>query len=170
MDSRRWGGRVTRRAMSIALLLAITATAAPAQRPLPVGARVRVALHERQAQAENRMTHLQFIRGTLESVSGDTLFVRPSPFTGQLAIPFASVEFLQRSRGVPQRLPSAISTGIGGAVTFALNAAIFYSKRRTFGAESRGEAMGNAAKVGGVVFSVVGFIWPVERWRRIRLD
>jgi hypothetical protein len=161
---------VTSRVLGAAILLAIGASSASAQRELPVGARVRVALPELQAQQENRMQKVQFIRGVLERVSGDTLFVRPSPLTSEVAIPLIGVYSLQRSRGVPRRIPSAIGTGIGGAIVFALNAAIFYSDNRTFSADSRTEAMGNAAQFGGVVFGIVGFIWPAERWRRVPLD
>lgn len=161
---------MSRQALGVALLLTIAAVVAGAQRPLPVGARVRVAIFERQAQQESRIAQRQYIRGELESVSGDTLYVRPSPQTGLLAIPRSSVERLHRSLGVPRRLPSAIGTGLGGAVMLALEAAILYSPgRRTFGADNRGDAALNAAKVGGAVFGVIGFLWPAERWRRVPL-
>lgn len=171
MGSRRWGSGMTRCTLWIALVsLVVAGSAASAQRLLPVGERVRVALPEFQAQQENRMQKAQYLRGVLENVSGDTLFIRPSPLTGVVAVPLIGVYSMQRSRGVPRRIPSAIGTGIGGAVVFALNAAIFYSKSRTFGADSRSEAMGNAAALGGAVFGVVGFVWPAERWRRMPLD
>ena len=158
------------RLLASAVFLSLAAGAVPAQQQMPVGARVRVTIHEDFAQMETRTVRGQMLRGVLERVNQDTLFVRPSPTVGPVAIPYSAVLRLDRSRGTPSRLWSAVTGAVGGGILFAVEAAILYNTRYSFSGSSRGDAALRGAGVGAITFGIIGFAFPVERWRRVPLD
>ena len=174
MDCRQRGSGVTR-SIAIGLLLGLVpATTVAAQHMVPVGVRVRVVLDEERRQAENRVFRTTTIRGEVTAESAESLWVRPTRVTGSVGISKAGIRTLGRSTGAPNRVRSLFRDGIGGAIVGAIDGALFYSsfgtKNALFGANSRGEAAGSGAAYGAAIFGIIGFILPVEYWRRVPLD
>jgi len=163
---------------SVALLLAASVgltNGVQAQKQIPVGARVKIVLSERQRQQETRMMRRLVIRGELTATSAESLWVRPTPATGIVAVPTARIRRLYESRGVPSRVASMLMDGVGGALVGAAECAILYGKDvyghvANCGEASRGDAAVRGATVGFAVFGIIGFVLPVERWRHRSLD
>jgi hypothetical protein len=146
-----------------------------AQKQIPVGARVKIVLSERERQRETRFMRRLVIRGELTAMSAESLWVRPTPVTGIVAVPTARIRRLYESRGVPSRVASLVTDGVGGAVLGAATFAIWYGRtvngnRVDYGEASRGDAARRGATTGFTVFGIIGFVLPVERWRHRSLD
>jgi hypothetical protein len=156
----------------IALIACVSATGA-AQFPADVqpGTRVRVWLPESYRQADGP-TGRQLLRGTIASVSSEALQVTVPGTTGQLSVPRADIRRLEISRGRPSRGASAFERAVGGAIGGAALWAILNDPRRTGGPHYRTDwrAAGVGAEWGAGTGAVLGFIWPSERWRRVRLN
>ena len=162
----------------VALVLAASvamAHGAQAQKQIPVGARVKVLLSERERQRETRFARRMVIRGELTAMSAESLWVRPTPVTGVVAIPTARIRRLYESRGVPSRVASMLIDGIGGAAIGAIECGLLYGtdvygRKADCGEASRGDAAVRGATVGFAVFGLIGLALPVERWRYRSLD
>lgn len=133
------------------------------------GARVRVWLPEPYRQSEGPARR-QLLRGTVESVAGDTLRLSIPGAVGSVAIPRASVRRMQVSRGASRPL-TAIERAIGGAAGGAITWALMNDPRRRGGPSYRTDwrAAGVGASWGAGIGAVTGLIFPHEQWRRVRL-
>lgn len=141
-----------------------------AQPPVPVGSRVQVTIPDAAAQRVTPFVRTQLVRGEVTRIVTDTIYVRPAPALGSLAVPTASVRRLDVSLGPPRRSSSALVRGIEHAVVFALAGVLLYSEgEREFGVTSRSEAAALGAGVGLVGGAVIGALAPFERWQRVRL-
>ena len=147
------------------------AAAAQAQRQIPVGVRVKIVLDEQERQANNRIWPRLVIRGELTARSADSLWIRPTPFTGVVAVPKPAIRRIHESRGVPSRIAAMFIDGIGGAVIGAIEFTLFgfATNYDRFG-NSATEAAVHGAAVGAVVGGFLGLVLPVERWRLRSLD
>lgn len=163
--------RWTRRAATLAVTSASLALAfdASAQRgdTLQVGVRYRITLPDFPDRPDPQLAPSRWLTGTFVGRRGDSVLVQPHPTTGVVAVPLASIDRLERSRGI-SRLGGALENGIAGAAFGALFAAVFYDRYvHSNGFETRGRAAGTvAAYVGGSAF-IASALFPTERWRRI---
>ena len=161
-----------RRHLTAIALLALGASTAAAQFPsrVQLGVRVRVWLHESQPQ-ENNPWRRQLIRGTVSGTDNATLRLTIPGTEGPLAIPAGSIRRLDVSRGT-SRVASAFERAIGGAIVGAIGAALENDPGSTeWPAYSRDwRAAEEGAKWGAAFGAVVGFVFPTERWRRVRLS
>lgn len=158
--------------LSVAALVGLTAapTSLRAQFPadIQVGTRVRLWVPEPYRQAEGPVRR-QLLRGTIDGVSADTLRLSIRGALGTIAIPRGSVRRLEVSRGV-SRPVSAIERAAGGAIGGAVTWALMNDPRRRGGPHYRTDwrAAGVGASWGAGIGAVTGFIFPHERWHRVR--
>ncbi len=183
MGRRQRGGRVIRLAGAVfpALVLifaALIAGASPlvAQRLAPTGTRVRVSLGESRRQMESRMERRLALRGEVTAENADSIWIRPTNSTGSLGIAKPAIRAMWTSRGEPRRIRSLLVDGIRGALFGVIETWIVtgvYQRadgRFIYDSDTRGEAIQKGALYSAAVFGTIGFIWPAEYWRRIRLD
>ena len=137
--------------------------------PLQPGTRVRIWLPEASQQSEGPARR-QLLRGTIESTAGDTLRVSIPRAIGTLEIPRSSVRRIDVSQGV-SRPASAFERAVGGAMGGAVTYALMNDPKRTGGPHYRTDwrAAGVGAAWGAGIGAVVGFVFPHERWHRVRL-
>lgn len=161
------------RSIALALvLLAGLALESDAQFPERVqsGVRVRVWIPEPYLQREGPWRR-QLLRGTVESVSADTLFVAVPGSTGTLRVPRQSIRRLEVSKGPPSRAASALERAVAGAIVGAVSTALENNPRNEdwphYSRDWRAAEEG--AKWGAAFGAVIGFVLPTERWRRVRL-
>ena len=154
------------------LLLACIPGLANAQFPDPVqsGTRIRVWVPEPYSQDRGPWRR-QLLRGTVASLTPDTLRLSVPGTDGTLAVARASIRRLDVSRGRPSRPASAIERAFAGAIVGAISTALDNDPNGTrWPNYSRGwRAAGEGAKWGAAFGAVVGFVLPTERWRRVRL-
>jgi hypothetical protein len=159
------------RACSLILILAVTAAIRlSAQWPAGVtsGARVQVRLPELQYQLAGPRG--QLLRGRINGLSADTLYLSVTDSLGPLPIPRRMIDRLQLSKGVPSRLNNALRGGLIAGIGTAL---LSVGLNELHDEPDNDTSAGTAALVGGAVgFAVggiTGAIWPAERWKRVRL-
>jgi hypothetical protein len=155
----------------IAAALALYPALAIAQFPTRVqpGVRVRVWLPEGQQQRGGPWRR-QLLRATISAIDSDTLRLTVPGAQGVLSLPRGAMKRLDVSLGT-SRPASAFERAAAGAISGAIWAAIendpnsseWPRYRRTW------RAAGEGAKWGAAFGAVVGFIFPSERWRRVRL-
>ena len=135
-----------------------------------VGRRVRVWLPESHRQAEGPVRR-QLLRGTVASLSADTLRLAIPGAAGVVAIPRASLRRLEVSRGRPSRPASAVERAVGGAIGGAIFWALMNDPRRSGGPAYRTDwrAAGVGASWGAGIGALTGMLFPHERWGRVRL-
>ena len=152
--------------------LAASPAALRAQFPadVRVGTRVRVWLPEAYRQEEGPLRR-QLLRGSVQAVAGDTLLVTIPGAVGPVSIPRLSMRRLEVSRGRPSRPVSAVERAVGGAIGGAITWALMNDPRRSGGPHYRTDwrAAGVGAAWGGGIGAAVGFLFPHEGWRRVRL-
>ena len=154
--------------LTCAALLVSLAAPAGAQLPDTVrpGVRVRMTMPDTVRQ-EPLTPSRQWLRGTVERVAADTLYLSVANAGGVLAIPRTSPRRLDVSRGVPSRPTSALRQGLSLALAGTLVATI-----TEHGGDPQrwsGDAALAGAGVGFGVGLVLGAAWPSERWRRVPL-
>lgn len=159
------------RHLMIAVALLAVSTAAAAQFPERVqpGVRVRVWLPEPQQQ-ENQPWRRQLLRATVSDVGNDTLRLVVPGTAGNLSVARANIRRLDVSRGtsrVASAFERAFAFAIVGAITAALENDPGGSEWPNYNRDWRAAEEG--AKWGAAFGAVVGFVFPTERWRRIRL-
>jgi hypothetical protein len=158
--------------VACAIALSVSPSALSAQFPadVQVGSRVRVWLPEQYRQSEGPARR-QLLRGAVESVAPDTLRVLIPGAIGAVAIPRTSLRRLEVSHGV-SRPASALERAVGGAIGGAITWALMNDPRRSGGPNYRTDwrAAGVGASWGAGIGAVVGFIFPHERWSRVRLS
>ena len=133
------------------------------------GVRVRVWLHEGQPQ-QNTPWHRQLLRATVSDVTNDTLRLVVPGTQGFLAVPRTGLRRIDVSLGT-SRAASAVERAIGFAISGAIWAALENDPNSTEWPHYRRDwrAAGEGAKWGAALGAVVGFVFPTERWRRVRL-
>ena len=155
-----------------ALGTSVLPATAYAQFPAEVheGARVRAWIPEPYRQDEGPARR-QLLRGTVESVRGDTLRLSIAGASGTLSIPRGMIRRLEISRGAPSRPASAVERAIGGAIGGAITWSLMNDPRRTGGPHYRTDwrAAGVGASWGAGIGAVTGLLFPHEQWRRVRL-
>ena len=160
---------------NLLLALSLTIAAAPAAAQgtfsprVQPGVRVRVWLPESQKQ-ENTPWGRQLLRATVVGVNGDSLTVSVPGTAGSLAVARADMRRLDVSRGT-SRAASAFERAIGFAIAGAVSAALENDPGGTEWPNYRRDwrAAEEGAKWGAAIGAVVGFVFPTERWRRVRL-
>jgi len=159
---------------SIALiLLALMPSAASAQLSESVqpGARVRVWVPEPWLQQDQSPWRRQLLRGTVASTTADTLRLIVPGTQGALSVARSSITRLDVSRGRPSRSVTAIERAFAGAIVGAISVALDNDPAgRRWPHYSRDwRAAEEGAKWGAAFGATLGFIFPTERWRRVRL-
>jgi hypothetical protein len=134
-----------------------------------VGTRIRVWLPEPRRQAEGPLRR-QLLRGTVASLTSDTLRLSLPGAVGTLDIPRSSVRRMEVTRGI-SRPASAFERAVGGAIAGAVTYALMNDPRRRGGPHYRTDwrAAGVGASWGAGFGALGGLIWPSERWRRVRM-
>ena len=131
---------------------------------------MRVWLPESHRQSEGPARRM-LLRGTVESVAPDSLRLSIPGASGTLAIPRGSIRRLEVSRGRPSRIASAVERAAGGAISGAVLFALMNDPRRSGGPHYQRDwrAAGVGAGWGAGIGAVIGFLAPIEQWRRVRL-
>jgi hypothetical protein len=163
------------RSALLALLALLGASVRPgalhAQFPADIraGARVRVWVPEPHRQLDGPARR-QLLRGTVESVTTDTLRLAIPGAGASVAIPRSAVRRMQLSRGAT-RVGSAFERAFGGAAGGAVSYALMNDPRRRGGPHYRTDwqAAGVGAAWGAGIGALTGLIFPHEQWRRVRL-
>jgi hypothetical protein len=134
-----------------------------------VGTRIRVWVPEPMRQMEGP-TRRQLLRGTISALTPDSLRLSVPGTVGGLVIPRGSVRRLEVSRGV-SRPASAFERAVGGAIGGAVTWAAMNDPRRRGGPHYRTDwrAAGVGASWGAGFGALVGFVFPSERWHRVRM-
>ena len=154
--------------MIVALGTLAAAQSLEAQWPARIvpGARVRARLPEMQYQQGNQRGHL--LRGRVSRLSADTLYLAITDSVGPLAIPRHLIQRLDYSRGVPSRLSSALTRGLVSGAVLAGVLALWNELE-----EDPGTSTGDAALIGAAVGfgtgAIAGAIFPIERWKSVKL-
>ena len=135
------------------------------------GARVRVWVREAYLQ-DKQPWHRQQLRGTVASLTGDSLYLSVPGTAGTLAVARQSMLRLDVSRGRPSRAASALERAVGGAIVGAISTALNNNpKNDDWPHYSRDwRAAEEGAKWGAAFGAVLGFALPTERWHRVRLS
>lgn len=157
-------------ASAVTVVVAHAAHAQGPQHVLQPGARILVTIPDAVPHHRGPVRPVQVISGEITRVTSDSVYLRPAPRVGELAIPFAAVERLKVSRGAPRRTSSALVTGVQQSIGFAILGALLYNAPgRQFGVNSSGEAAALGAGVGFLGGALVGAIAPFERWKRVEV-
>ena len=134
---------------------------------LQVGARYRITLPEFADRPWPQSPQSRRLAGALVERQRDTLVIRPHPTTGVVAVPFTSIERLERSRGV-SRAASGFEGAVGGALMGALLGSLVYDMGvRGTNFNTRWQAVGIMAANSAGGGLVAGVLFPTERWKRI---
>ncbi|MGH7638523.1 MAG: hypothetical protein ACREOK_12820 [Gemmatimonadaceae bacterium] len=156
-----------------ALLIALVPGLANAQFPEAVqsGMRIRVWVPEPYMQEQGPWRRQQ-LRGTVASVTLDTLHLSVPGTEGTLAVARQSIRRLDVSRGRPSRVASAVERAFAGAIVGAITVVLDNDPRGSewphYSREWRAAEEG--AKWGAAFGAAFGFFLPTERWRRVRLS
>ena len=152
-------------------VLGVSPGSARAQFPADVqpGMRVRVWLPEPNRQLDGPWRR-QLLRGSVESLTPDTMLLSIPGTAGTVAIPRITMRRLELSRG-ESRVASAFERAAGGAIGGAISYALMNDPDRSGGPHYRTDwrAAGVGAAWGAGAGAVVGFVFPHERWHRVRL-
>lgn len=155
---------------ALATLIAMLLVPAPAHAQMDtslIGQRVRVHVRDEFRQQVGA-TRLE-LRGTVRSADTSSLVMLLPRVTPPVTIARADIIRLDVSRGVPGRFQSALQGLVGGAVVGAMWGAVYYWFDAGPDHTPLEDALGVGALIGAGVGTVSGAIWPVERWRRVRL-
>ena len=143
--------------------------AAQAQRDdsLQVGARYRITLPEFADRPWPQFPPSRWLAGALVEQRRDTLLLQPHPSTGVIAVPFTSIDRLERSRGV-SRVASGFEGAVGGALLGAVMGSLVYDIGvRGTNFNTRWQAVGIMAANAAGGGLVAGVLFPTERWKRV---
>lgn len=134
-----------------------------------IGTRVRVWVREPYRQMDGPVRR-QLLRGSVESISADTIRLSIPGTIGTVAVPRLTMRRLQVSQG-ESRAASAVERAVGGAIGGAISWASLNDPRRRGGPHYRTDwqAAGVGASWGAGIGFVTGLIFPHEHWKRVRL-
>ena len=151
--------------------LVLATDIAGAQFPDRIRTGVRVRLWLPDYQQENTPWRRQLLRATVSGIANDTLQLTVRGAQGILAVPRSAIRRIDVSLGPPSRPASAFERAAQGAITGALWAAFENDPRSTEWPHYNRtwRAAGEGAKWGAAFGAVIGFVFPTERWRRVRL-
>ena len=163
------------RSRLVALVLCLAGTPgssgllAQAPRDVQVGQRVRIWLPEQHRQLDDPVNR-QVLRGTVTMTTPDALQLTLPGLSESVSIPRGLVRRLDVSRGAPSRPASAVERAVSGAVGGAILWALMNDPRRSGGPhyDSDWTAAGTGAAWGAALGGAVGFMFPHERWDRLR--
>ncbi len=129
---------------------------------------MQVRLPEIQYQLAGRRG--QLVRGRVTALSPDTLYMAVTDSVGALALPRRLLERLDLSRGVPSRGGSALRRGVLTGALTARTLLVVSEISDDPGGRSDGESVLIGGAVGFASGALFGALYPVERWKRVRLD
>lgn len=132
------------------------------------GTRVRVWLTPQSRELEGAAVQQHF-RGTLMAHSSDSLTLSVHPESAPVRLAWAGVDRLERSRGVPSRLQSALGTGFQWAAFGALEFVLLDRLSDDPVFSSAGQAILAGGVAGASLGIVLGSVSPRERWTRVQL-
>jgi hypothetical protein len=132
-----------------------------------VGQRARVRVRDVHRQAELLPPVLE-LRGTVLSVTGDTLALRLPSGGPPVSIPRSAITGLAVSRGVPSRLESAGRRALEWAAVGACLGFLYLQSPTRDPGNTWEDAIGTGASLGAFAGLLLGFISPYERWRGVR--
>lgn len=137
--------------------------------PVDTGARVRVSVASDVRQTWPFAARVHRFQATVRAITADTLYVEVPNTVGRVAIPRASLRWLEVSMGRPSRVARAIEVGIIGAVIFGARTRAAHEdpETRRFNAAWKAVAVGAAMGFGAGVY--FGARQPSERWATARL-
>jgi len=165
----RGGGGVIRlvflTAIVASLLNSTTATAQFGRASPLISVRDRVRVGVRNDTSRSSFTgSAQYIRGTVQAIAPDTLYLDLPSGVGTFAIPRVAIRGVELSTGTPSRAVSALDFGSAGGFLGGLFLPSFMARpEHRFG--SRGGAVAASAGIGFAVGALVGGLFPRERWR-----
>ena len=167
--------RRSSRVVAIAIISALAATPLDLHAQFPsevqAGTRVRAWVPEEHRQ-QDASVRGQRLRGTVESIAGDTLRISIPGTTSAVAVPRSSLARLDVSRGEPSRVRSALSHMVDHALLgAAIGLLVTNSPGRSSSPDTRDylEALGIGAAWGAGSGVAYGLTFPSEQWRRIPL-
>jgi hypothetical protein len=137
--------------------------------PVSAGSRVGVRLPNvaRSGLADALGGPQPSVVGTVERISGDTLYLRTHDALGLLPVPSAAVARLYVSGGRTRRPMMVIGFLFGALEGFWLSD-LYYDARQTPWGSSRGASRRGFALLGASSGLLLGAFHPVEHWNRIR--
>jgi len=158
-----------RSALSILAVSCLSFSAGSAQQlsPLRPGSRVQVLLPEKEFQSWAPRGH--FLRGRLESLGTDTLYLRVTDSLSALAVPHSWIRRLYVSRGVPTRLGNGLRLGLIWGALSAVSTVLLAELSNSDG-KSTGEALAVGGGIGLGSGFLFGTLYPTERWKRVNLE
>ena len=177
-DPARRRGRDSRRtvqrdeAMRIALVISVLWSffigrhaAAQAVPALAAGSRVHVTIRQGSPAAKTPPT---FLRGVVDHLAADTLYLRFADSLPAISIPVRLISELWISRGL-SRGGSAVRFGVGyGVLGLVMGATV--EPRGQHDHLSTGKAMLVGSIAGAATGMLLGTLFPLERWKRLRLE
>jgi hypothetical protein len=171
----RWGSRVLAviTLLALAPLGGIDASAqapvvAPPEWPATVGTRVRATLPTQRSTAIAVVDEGSLVTGTIAALAPDTLYVRPHPATGVVAIPRAAVRGLAVSRG-RSRTRTALKFGFNGLLLGVAGSAMLHGPLTGARGMPPASEIARAGAVGASLGAWIGAWLPREDWRGLPL-
>jgi hypothetical protein len=164
--------------LHLTLVLSTFAGAAPARAqfsasyvvpaPVDTGARVRVSVASDVRQTWPFASRVHRFQGVIRALTADTLYVELPNTVGGVAVPRASIRWLEVSLG-RSRLARAIEVGIISAVIFGARLAAVHQDPETRRFDSAAQAFAVGAAMGFAAGAYFGSRLPSERWAPARL-
>lgn len=137
--------------------------------PVDTGARVRVSVASDVRQTWPFAARVHRFQATVRAISADTLYVEVPNTVGRVAVPRASIRWLEVSLGRPSRLARAIEVGIIGAVIFGARTRAAHEDPATRRFDAAWKAVAVGAAMGFGAGAYFGARQPSERWAVARL-
>jgi hypothetical protein len=137
--------------------------------PTALGQRVQVGLPVLAEKRFGMIDDRHVVRGTVEALSLDTLYLRPHPAAGLLAIPRPAIRSLALSRG-HSRSRTAFRWAARGVIVGALGAGLLETPLLDdTRPREASTVLLNGALVGGSLGAWLGAWKPTEDWRALPL-
>ena len=161
---------ITVRSAAVVVFVATLLASAPAHAQMNtalVGERVRVHVRD-DYRHRAAGSHLE-LRGRVTSADSNKLVMELPHVSPPVTISRADIARLDVSRGIPSRFRSGMQGLVAGAVVGALWGLAYHVLDVGGGDTEWENAMGGGAVIGGAIGATAGAVWPVERWRRVRI-
>jgi hypothetical protein len=137
--------------------------------PVDTGARVRVSVASDVRQTWPLAARVHRFQATVRAISADTLYVDVPNTVGRVAVPRASIRWLEVSRGRTSRAARAIEVGVVGAVIFGARLRAVHEDPETRRFDRAWKAVAVGAAMGFAAGAYFGARLPSERWAPARL-